>query len=165
MNIEYLNPNGWASDMLSYAVGTTNVFPNIVGIPRKQITRMIRQRQVFIRNLLGITPTLAYALPDFNELMATEIWSYAKREIRPKLFRDWDTLIRETPRFWNIFSHESARLNREYQDALDSNRRCIKHQYISITAKRRAFVLAVRNPHILGEIELACNGYTTYGLP
>ena len=165
MALVYLNPSGLTTEMQLYAVGESNVFPSVVGIPRKQIVRMLRERRAFIRNLLSSSPQTAYALPDFNELMASEIWSYAKRELRPKLFRDWDTIIRDTPRLWNIFNHESARLNREYQDAMDSNKRFIKHQYISITSKRRAFTIAVRDPRILAEIEFACQGYTTYGLP
>lgn len=165
MTLKYLNPANLPIEMLRYAIGDTNTFPNVVGIPRKQIVRMVRQRQAFIRNLLGSAPHSAYALPDFNELMAAEIWSYAKRALRPELFRNWDTLIRQTPQLWNIFNHESASLNRDYQDALDSDRRFIKHQYISITSKRRAFALAVRDPRALAEIELACRGYITYGLP
>ena len=165
MTLMYLNPSALSPDMQLYALGRTNVFPSVVGVPRKQIARMVRERQAFIRNLLRQSPHTAYSLPDFNELMATEIWSYAKRELRPILFKDWDTLIRDTPRLWNIFNHESAKLNRQYEDARNSNKRFMKHQYISITSKRRAFAHAVRDPRTLAEIEFACLGYITYGLP
>ena len=165
MTIEYINPNKLAPDILSYALGQTNNFPNIVGAPKKQITDMLRMRKSFLRNQLRENPDKAYALPDFNELMAEEIWQYAKHDLRPMLFNDWEAIIRQTPRFQNIFNHESAQLYRDYQDAISNNRSFIKHRYLSITAKRKAFAHAVRNPYILGEIELACTGVTTYGRP
>ena len=126
---------------------------------------MLRMRKSFLRNQLRENPDKAYALPDFNELMAEEIWQYAKHDLRPMLFNDWEAIIRQTPRFQNIFNHESAQLYRDYQDAISNNRSFIKHRYLSITAKRKAFAHAVRNPYILGEIELACTGVTTYGRP
>ncbi len=165
MTLLYINPTKLNPEMLSYALGQTNNFPNIVGVLRKSIVEMVRQRRAFIRNQLQVSPHTAYALPDFNELMADEIWHYAKRELRPLLFREWDARIRETPLFLDVFIHESAELNREYQDAISTNRAFIKHRYLSITSKRKAFAKAVRHPKILAEIELACTGSTTYGLP
>lgn len=165
MTLLYINPTRLTDEMLDYALGKTNVFPSIVGTPRRQILDMLRQRRAFIRNQLALSPRAAYALPDFNELMADEIWQYAKRELQPVLFRDWDTLIRETPLFLNVFLHESAQLYRDYQDAVSTNRSFIKHRYLSITSKRKAFAKAMCNPRILAEVELACTGRTTYGLP
>ncbi len=165
MTLLYINPTKLQPEMLDYALGKTNVFPNVVATPRRQIVEMLRLRRAFIRNQLQVSPHTAYALPDFNELMAAEIWQYARRELRPLLFRDWDTLIREMPRFQDVFHHESATLYRDYQDAISSNRPFIKHRYLSITSKRKAFAKAVRDPRLLAEIELACTGSTTYGLP
>jgi hypothetical protein len=165
MTPTFINPTKLSPEMLAYALGQSNVFPNIVGTPRKQVLDMLRQRRAYIRNLLGKSPAVAYRLPDFNELMADEIWQYAKHQLRPVLFHDWDSLIRQTPKFRDVFTHESAQLFREYQDAAEMNRPFIKHRYLSITGKRRAFAKAVHDPHILGEIEVACLGKTKYGLP
>jgi hypothetical protein len=165
MTLLYINPTKLNPEMLRYALGQTNNFPNIIGLSRKPIAEMLRQRRAFIRNQLLVSPHTAYALPDFNELMAAEIWQYAKRDLQPLLFHDWDAIIRETPLFQDVFIHESAELYREYQDAIGANRPFIKHRYLSITSKRKAFAKAVRDPKILAEIELACTGSTTYGLP
>lgn len=165
MTPTYINPTKLSPHMLSYALGQNNIFPNIVGTSRKQVLDMLRQRRAYIRNLLRTSPEEAYRLPDFNELMADEIWQYAKHTLRPVLFLDWDNLIRQAPKLRDIFRHESAQLFREYQDAAEMNRPFIKHRYLSITGKRRAFAKAVRDPHILGEIEIVCFGKTEYGLP
>ena len=165
MNLEYLNPTKLSPEMLSYALGQTNLFPAIIGIPRKQTIVMLRMRRAFIRNLLEQHATSAYRLPDFNELMSAEIWQYAKQKLRPLVFLNWESIIREAPRFRDIFSHESAKQYREYHEAVEANRSFINHRYLSILSKRKAFATAVSDPYILGEIEIACTGTTRYGLP
>ncbi len=164
--ITFLNPYNLPAGMLHYALGQTSEYPNVTGVARKQVTTMDNMRRAFIRNLLTEKKQVsAHALPDFNQLMAAEIWQYAKSELRPVLFRDWDARIRETPRFSEVFYHEDAQLHREYHDAAQQNKRFTKHRYLSITSKRRAFAIAVKDATILGELEYACFGELRYGLP
>lgn len=165
MTIMYLH-HELRDDMLRYGLGHTNRYPNVTGVAKKQIATMTNLRRAFIRSLLRDKQhAVAHALPDFNQLMSEEIWSYAKRELRPVLFREWESTIRETPRFSRIFSHEDAVLHSEYRQAVENNKRFTKHRYLSITAKRRAFAIAVQDAEILGELECACFGELRYGSP
>lgn len=149
----------------AYARGETDVYPNIGGVKKKDVQKMLRFRRNYIRQLLVTDPRKAHTLPDFNQLMSEEIWSYAKNELRPVLFKEWDDNIKHIRLLWDEFYRENAKLNREYKDAIDSGRPFIKHRYLSITAKRRAFAVAIRDPKTLAEIELTCLGETRYGIP
>lgn len=148
-----------------YARGDTDKYPNTSGLKRKDVQKMERFRKNYIRNLLIKNPRKAHNLPDFNRLMSDEIWSYAKRELRPILFKKWDEVVGQIQPLWDEFYRENARLNREYKDAIDEGRHYTKHRYLSITAKRSAFASAIRNPVTLAHIELICLGETRYGIP
>lgn len=165
MEIIILNTNSLRPDMLAYGLGHSHTPPCLVGVKPKSVKNMNRLRQTFLRNSLRIDPKKTYAFPEFNSLMAEEIWAYAKRELRPVLFHDWENLIRQTQLFFPIFNRESNRMHRAYEDAVDANRTFMKYEYLAINSKRQAFAIAVQNPRILGELELVCFGELRYGLP
>ena len=97
--------------------------------------------------------------------MSREITNYVKRVLQPALFKQWDDIIIETPKFLETFKREDARLHIEYYEARQAGKRYMNHRYLSITAKRLAFKLAVKDANILGELECACFGELRYGLP
>lgn len=154
---------GFTSAMTAYAFGLTHQYPSLEGIPKKTRDRMNMLRQAYLRHQLQLNPRAAYKLPDFHLQLDREIRRYCKTQLQRALFADWDELVRDTPQFFELFNRISARLFREYQDAVQSGKPYTKHRYLSITAKRKAFAAAMKHPEILGEIELACWGRLRYG--
>ncbi len=154
------------NEFVAYAMGMTHVEPPRGSHSFVTVKRMRQYRRAYLRNLLQHDACAAYQLKDFELLMREEITIYVKQKILNYAIHNWDAVIRDAPTIRMWFMREHNRLLREYQDAVETGRKPKKKLgYILKDAVRRTISYAARDGTLLGELEVACLGTTTYGIP
>ncbi len=153
-------------EFVAYATGVTNEEPKRGSHSFVVVKKMRQYRRAYLRNLLQHDGKAAYALADFEALMREEITVYVKQKLLSYALHNWDTVIADAPNIRNWFLREHNRLQREYFDDIEHSRIPKKKlEYLLKDAIRRTISVAAREPKLLGELELACIGSTTYGIP
>lgn len=151
---------------IPYATGITHTEPPRGSHSFVLVKRMRQYRRAYLRNLLQHDSKTAYTLPDFESMMREEITRYVKQKILSYALHNWDLVIADAPNVRSWFVREHNRLYREYFDDVEKSRKPKKKlEYLLKDAIRRTVGFAARDAKLLGELEIACLGSTTYGIP